>query len=351
MAIDWTKSMRQSFEYYTVDPYTWRDRDLLKTITACTIDRDESSSTLGSASIDMTESLNECYVRVYLVANQNGETDKYSLGTFLVQTPSVSFNGRVQSITADAYTPLIELKEKKPPIGYTVRKKTNIVNLVTSLCKENMRAPVIATNSSSTASRDFVAGVDDTWLEFLADLLHSAEFSFDLDTRGNVSFSPQQDVASLQPIWTYNDGNSSILYPDISINRDLYSIPNVVEVLYSGDSTTLFARAVNDDPNSLISTVGRGREIIYRVSNLSLLGTPTQGFLNTYAKQLLRNMSAVEYSLTYSHGYCPVRIGDCVRLNYPAAGLQNVKAKVVSQSITCKPGTPVSETAVFTKNL
>ena len=351
MAIDWTKSMQQLFEYYTVDPYTWRDRDLLKTITACTIDRDENSSTLGSASIDMTESLNECYVRVYLVVNQNGETDKEPLGTFLVQTPSVSFNGRVQSITADAYTPLIELKEKKHQIGYTVRKKTNIINLVTSLCKENMRTPVIATKSSSTASRDFVAGVDDTWLEFLTDLLGSADYSFGLDDRGNVIFSPQQDVVSLQPIWTYNDGNSSILYPDISINRDLYSIPNVVEVLYSGDSTTLFARAVNDDPNSLISTVGRGREIIHRASNLSLLGTPTQEFLNSYAKQLLRNMSAVEYSLTYSHGYCPVRIGDCVRLNYPAAGLQNVKAKVVSQSITCRPGTPVSETAIFTRNL
>ena len=44
-------------------------------------------------------------------------------------------------------------------------------------------------------------------------------------------------------------------------------------------------------------------------------------------------------------------MGDCVRLNYSRAGLTNVKAKVISQSIDCRPGCPVTETAVFTMNL
>ena len=50
---------------------------------------------------------------------------------------------------------------------------------------------------------------------------------------GRILFAPEQDVSSLQPIWTYNDDNSSILYSDISVDHDLYGIPNVVEVVYS----------------------------------------------------------------------------------------------------------------------
>ena len=65
--VDWTKSMQQTFEYYIVDPSTWKDTRLLNNVKSCTIDRDYEAQTLGSASIDITESLGECYIRVYLV--------------------------------------------------------------------------------------------------------------------------------------------------------------------------------------------------------------------------------------------------------------------------------------------
>ena len=69
--IDWLASMQQSFEYYTVDPITWKDVKRLDCVKSSSINRDDSVETLGSASIDVTEFLDECYVRVYLVANQN----------------------------------------------------------------------------------------------------------------------------------------------------------------------------------------------------------------------------------------------------------------------------------------
>ena len=40
-----------------------------------------------------------------------------------------------------------------------------------------------------------------------------------------------------------------------------------------------------------------------------------------------------------------------MRLNYIGAGITDVKAKVISQKISCKPGCKVDETAIFTKNL
>lgn len=138
---------------------------------------------------------------------------------------------------------------------------------------------------------------------------------------------------------------------EISEEYDLYGIPNVVEVVYSKNNSNFYVRVINDDPNSPTSTVSRGREIIYRDSNPEFSGEPTNYQIKEYANKLLQKLSTVEYKITFSHGYYPIRLGDCVLLNYKAAGINNVKAKVIKQSITCETGCKVTETAVYTSKL
>lgn len=349
--IDWTSSMQQTFEFYLVDPATWKDQRLIDTITECTINRDLSSSTLGSATINCNEVMDECYIRAYLVVNQNGYIEKIPLGTVLVQTPSIRFDGKKKSMSMDAYTPLIELKSTVPPIGYSILEKSNTMGVAANLCRENMRAPVVPITVDTELPSDFVSNLDDTWLSFLTDLIFNAKYRFGLDELGRVIFEPEQDTASLRSVWTYNDDNSSILYPDITNERDLYGIPNVVEVVYSTGVGYMFSRIVNDDENSPVSTVSRGREVVYRENNPNFAGVPSQEYIDNYATQLLRNLSCLEHTITYKHSYCPVRIGDCVTLNYKRAGISNIKAKIISQSIKCETGCPVEETAVYTTKL
>jgi hypothetical protein len=404
---DWTKSMQQTFEFYVVDPGTWKDSKLLTTVKSCAIDRDSTADTLGSASFDIAESVGECYIRVYLITVQNGVKEKYPLGTFLVQTPSSDFDGKIRSVTMDAYTPLLELTEKQPPIGYYVPRsfgqykvnkqsdgtyvKTddeieisygqrepglqtttgedvyfgttddnkevyycvvgNFMELAYRLTRDNLRAPVVKPEYNKPLTYDFVSDLEDTWLTFLKDLISNANYEFSLDEMGRVLFAPKQDTASLQPVWTYEDDDISILYPELSMDHDLYGVPNVVEVVYSSGTDLLHARVENTDENSPTSIPTRGREVVHREINPSLPGIPDQAQIDKYAEDLLRAMSAIDYTVTYTHGYCPVRPGDCVRINYSRAGLTNIKAKVISQSIKCEPGCPVTEKAVFSTNL
>lgn len=348
---DWSKSMQQTFEYYVVDPLTWKDKSRLNNVKSSTISWDATAETLGSASIDVTESVGECYIRIYLVAIQNGITEKFPLATVLVQTPSTKFDGKIVEASVDAYTPLLELKENPPPLGYSILKDENIMTIAYQLVREHARAPVVGTESTTNLYYDFVAETSDTWLTFIRDLIANDKYEFGLDELGRILFLPQQDTASLQPVWTYTDDNSSILYPEITYDHDLYGIPNVVEVVYSNGAEYYQSRVVNDDSNSPTSTISRGREIVYRDTNPSLSGNPTQEYIDEYAKRLLKELSSIEYSISYTHAYCPVRLGDCVRLNYAKAGLNGVKAKVVSQSIKCEPGCPVTEKAVFTQKL
>ena len=348
---DWKQSMQQTFEYYTVDPGTWMDVKEIKNVRSCTITRDSEVETLGSATIDVDEDLGETYVRVYLVTIQNDVKERHPLGTFLAQTPAANFDGKSSTASLDAYTPLLELKENPPPLGYSLLKGENVMDIAYRLAREHARAPVVKTESSSVLYYNFVANTNDTWLSYITDLIANAKYSFSIDELGRILFSPKQDTASLQPVWTYDDSNSSILYPDIDRKRDLYGIPNVVEVTYSNGADFYFARVVNDDPNSPVSTVSRGREIKRVVNNPDLAGNPTDYQVQEYAKQLLRDLSSLECTVTYRHGYCPTRMGDCVLLNYARAGINNVKAKVISQTIDCTPGCKVTEKAVYTTKL
>lgn len=349
--VDWKRSMQQTFEYYTVDPGTWKDVSKLNNVKACTINRDLSADTLGSATIDVTESLGECLIRVYLVTLQNGLKEKHPLGTFLIQTPSSDFNGKIRSVSMDAYTPLLELKENQPPLGYSILKGDNIMEKAYMIARDNARAPIVRTDSDKTLYDNFVANTDDTWVTYLRDLVSQAKYELALDELGRVLFSPIQDTASLQPVTTYNDDNSSILHPAISLDHDLYGIPNVVEVVYSKSGEHYYAKAVNNDPNSPTSTIARGREIKRRVVDPDMIGNPTEGEIQLYSERLLKELSSLEYTVSYTHAYDGTRLSDCVRLNYTRAELVDVKAKVISQSIKCVPGCPVTEKAVFTKKL
>lgn len=348
---NWSESMKQTFEYYEVDPHTWKDKKQIYSIIDSTIDRDSSSETLGGASFTTTENIGECYIRTYIITIQNGKREKFSLGTYMVQTPSYSFDGKVKTIDIDAYSPLIELKEKLPPLGFFIPKDTNILEESIVLMREKIRAPIVKTSNSENIPYEFVSNPSDTWLKFISDFVGSSKHRIQLDELGRVMFEPVIKTEAMTPSWIYDDGNSSILLPSISLENDLYGIPNVVEVIFSSDEYYLHSRVENTDEESPTSIINRGREIIHRVTEPDISGTITQTKIDKYANDLLKEMSSLQYSITYTHGYCPVKVGDCVILNYKKAGLNNVKARVISQSISCIPGTPVEEKAVFTNKL
>lgn len=353
---NWTASMQQTFEYYEVDPATWADLRQITNITSSSITRDASSDTGGSASFNVSSDLGELYIRVYLIIIQNRTRTKIPLGTYLCQSTSEGFDGKVKDVTVDAYAPLLELKEKHPPLGYAIgasqTNQVNVLYLATRLVSENVRAPVVGCESSYMLNQAFVAELDDTWFTFISDLLACAKYSLGVDELGQIIFIPDQDTNSLQPVFTYADNDISILQPDLNVDRDLYGIPNVLEVIYSkDDGGYVYSKVVNDDPDSPISTVTRGREVVQRITDPDIFGIPTQVQLDDYTKQKLRDLSTIEYTLTYTHGYCPVRVGDCVLINYERAGLNNRRAKVIRQSIKCETGCQVEETAVYTESL
>ena len=249
---DWSSSMQQTYEYYIVDPATWSDLEKLDNVENCTITRDLENETKGSASITSETDLSEKYVRCYLIAFQSGYTYKIPIGTHMYQAPGFDYNGKRHIVSQDGYTPLIELKESMPPVGYALRKSDPIMSLAYSIAIEHMRAPLIDCDNTKTLSKNFVSDVNDTCLTFLTDLIGTAGYEFAIDALGQIFFETTKDTSALQPVYIYNDDNSSILYPEVKMQRDLYGVPNVVEVVYSpSDGTPIYARAANNNKDSI----------------------------------------------------------------------------------------------------
>lgn len=355
---DWTKSMIQSFEYWVVDPRTWGDLYRLDTIRSSSVSRDSESETLETASFEIDnieeDSAVERYIRIYLITIQNRVTERHCMGTFLAQTPSFNYDGKISSNTLDAYSPLLELRDIYVPYGYYLERGSNILDNVYLLATENSRAPVIGSDGSAlnkTTITHFTSSQEDNWLTYLSSLLGQAEYHFDLDDFSRILMVPTKQPSAMQSKWTFDSGNSSILYPETTKECDLYGLPNVIEVLYSSNEKFYYSKVVNDDKDSPVSTVSRGREVWQRVTDPSITGNPSQEEFDEYANNLLKNMSTLTYTVTFKHGYCPVRVGDCVTIDYPEAGLDHVRAVITKQNISCVPGTPVVATAVYTKKL
>lgn len=351
--IDWTKPMRQSFEYVEIDPDGWKHKRVLDDIKSCSISYDADSETVGSASLDTTNDKGEMYIRTYLVVTQNRITERYPLGTFIYQSGEESYGKGPVSVSMNGYSPIHELEGDKPDVGYSIIKGSNIMSYVYRIMSEHMRAPITPSDSDSKLEDNFVANGDDTYLSFILDLIALSDFKVDLDGEGNVTFVKRAELENSVPIWTYTDDNSSILYPEIKKKYDIYGIPNVLEVVYSKTDTKnpIIVRIENNDENSPVSIPRRGRRILVRDTDPKVNGAQDINTLTEYAKKTLKELSTLTRVVSYKHGYCPVKVGDCVMLNYRAAGLVNVKAQVMTQSISCEPGCPVEETAKYTEEL
>lgn len=371
--VDWTKSMQQTFEFYTVDPNSWYDDQKLENIITCDMTHDATSDKRGNASITITEPLPECYIRTYLVVNQAGYMHKICLGTYLYMTSSDSFDGMKHNITMTGYTPMVELEEKLPPLGFhivgiTNRKHSGDAPMVTDAIKDIVTTYTRCEIENRTVIQkpllnDFVAGTNDNFLTVINNILNASslgQYILTVDEWGTIIVKDKPVLEDAIPTYIYTDDNSSILLPSLDTNDDIYGIPNVVEVLYTGDKRLPAIRVIvkNEDPTSIVSIPARGREIAKRFT-ITNIAAPVNDYseeavraqVTAQAERLLEAASTINKTISYSHGYCDVKVGDTVLINYERAGVTGIRAKVVSQRISCKPGCQVDEQAVYTKKL
>lgn len=359
MAVDWTEGIRETYRFYAVDVATWHDYLEIVDVDSCSITRDDTVETLETATMQMLDDPGEMYVRAYLVAEQGSLSETVALGTFLTQTSETSGDGKSRTAKLQCYSPLKELKDDCPPIGWYAGNGSVITDAVDAIMAAHCRAPYTSTRLSKRLQSSYVAGSGDTWLSVVKGLLGKAGMHLEISPEGIVSAVMDRDAASMQPSWTFDDGNSSIMLPDVTVTSDLSGIPNRYEAVYSGSSGSVVGVAQNDDPSSQVSTVSRGRIVLLRETNPSGLvssdsdkqAVPSKATADAFARRTLRAKSCLESTVEIEHAYCGTRVGDCVRVSTERYGGIDIIGRVSSQTLDCVTGMTVKSKVKYTTEM
>lgn len=327
--MDWSKGFSASYIAMQVNPKTWEDEGEIL-ITGGKIDRDIESALIESANIETTEDLGELWIRLYLVAKQGESAERVPLFTGLTSSPTRNLEGYNPSFSVDCFSVLTPCADRMLPRGWFAPKDGDGAEIIADLLSIS-GAEVETVKGGGTLTGAIVAESGETYLSMAHKVANAIGWQIRIDGRGKLHVEPfpSDTQASF-------DMDFDVIQPGIKDTRDWYSCPNVLRVTF--ESYAAIAR--DDDPESPLSTVNRGREIWAEESAQLSSSAP----LAAYAQQRLKELQSPAREITYTRRFMPdLRPGDVVSINYPEARIDGT-FRIKSQSIELGYGADTEET-------
>lgn len=220
---------------------------------------------------------------------------------------------------------------------YTVKAGTNVVSRVRQLIASTGERVGALTPSSETTNSDMMWGAGTNKLTIINELLDSAGY-FALWSDGNGQFRVEKYREPKDRPVTYQmlDNKDSIYIPTLSIDRDIYSIPNKVIMTAQGDgeSEAWTAVATNENESSPFSYQRRGRWVTD--VQLGIEATSLEN-LQSKAERRLRSLSATQATIEVQHAPVPgLKVNDVIRFRRNPADVDTL-ATVTKTSVNFDP--------------
>lgn len=340
--IDWSRSYNPTWRYFLVDCETWRDMRPLSSVTSCKVKFSRAAAIPEDVQVDVEDELPpESILRVYLDAEQDGVLERIPVAT-AVLTSRDELHGTVEKSTLRGYGTLMSLEDDVPALLATVAGGV-VVEQAAAVCESGM-APVVKPTDSTALESVVVADPKASKLAFARAIAAKAGYDVSSDAYGRTVFPRLPGVAAAPAITLVDDGET-VLVGDVKRKQDLRKVPNYCEVRVTNGTSTVVGSAVNDDRNSAVSTVARGRRVPLIIEDPDeLQGDVTAAEVAEFAAVQLEAASQVACTVSYSHDYAPVNVGDCIRL---VRGSLDVTAIVETMSISCDTSCRVEATASY----
>lgn len=219
-------------------------------------------------------------IRIYYgFTDALGESETVPVATMQVGaiTPTVTGDSRLghsQRGSVALEGTLAVLRDVELNAPYTVPAGALAVSVAASLVS-GAGLPVSVTDESSYAMRsDYTFAAEDAnLLAIVNKLLGFAGYaSAWTDAMGTVMLTPYVDPTGRTPVFTFEEGQRSVMLPEVPYSNDWASTPNVARLVYSTEDEVLAASCSNVDPEhpaSLVRRGGRERTVAESVSELS----------------------------------------------------------------------------------
>lgn len=342
--IDWSKGYTATYYMRVVDPITWRDPDPLAepnraeiisgSITRNTDALRESASLETSAVQDQIEQ----WIRIWRDVEQDGDHSHDAIFTGLATTPRNEFEGLFRSDALECYSVLKPADDVHLLRGYYVNEGTNGAEVIKDLLSVTPAPSTIAYSDSEEIpylEGTLVAEDGETHLTMIEKILTIINWRLVIDGYGNITICPKAS----EPSAIFDPYEMDILEPQIKMEADWFDVPNVFCAI--NDDITAIAR--DDDENSLLSTINRGREVWMTETSPSLADNET---IEEYANRRLKEEQILEKKASYNRRYVPeIAPTDLVLLHYPEQNLNGL-FMITSQSIDLNHDGKTNEEAV-----
>lgn len=327
-----------SAEYYIsfVDIPTWSDMERIE-ITGGSINRSDSEL-MQSADIDCVNYsyTDERLIRVWLNISQNGDNGHIPLFTGWGSSPGRNIKGYYETNTLQCYSVLKPAQDILLPPGWYAPVDADSENLIRELLKPT-HAPVNFSAVPPKLQSALIAEENETNLSMAEAIAYAVGYQMKIEGDGRIDFTPMpKTVDDFEPVASFDSRLNDILEPSLTVTHDWYNCPNVFRAIVDGVS----AVARDDDPNSIFSTVSRGREIWAQETSCDLNEDES---INEYATRRLKELQKTYRTISYDRRFMPnIYPSDCVELNYPAQDIRGLFL-VTSQTITLGYNAKTSE--------
>jgi len=331
--INYSNGISATYYAARVNPQTWADAEELPIVSG-KITKKASSSLVVSADITVREDIGpDEWIRVYMIAEQGGARERIPLFTGIASNPKREIKGNTQEYDMDCYSILKVANDILLPLGWFAPARTKGGELIKILLSD-LPCPVELDEGSPNIISSFVAGDSDSKLSVAQEIAEAINWQIKVHGDGSVRICPKP----LTIAGTFDNIENDIVETSVSDNRDIFSVPNVLRVTLSGSAAT----ARDDDPDSVYSTVNRGREIWKQEAAKLAAGES----LGEYAMRRLKELQNPSRKLDYTRRFQPdVDVNDLVSIIYPKQGIGDV-FRVQSQTIELSHGSKVKEEAI-----
>ena len=329
--INWDRGMTSETYITLVDPVTWHDTERIE-ITGGSISR-TNEGLRNAADIEFVnyDQSSERWIRVWMDCRQEGGSDHVALFTGLASSPDRNIKGTLVTNKVTCNSVLQPADDILLPRGWFVPAKANAATVIRDLLTVSP-APVEVGTGAPNLLESIVAEDNETRLSMVTKILEAIGWRMQICGDGTIVIGEEASEISVM----FDPIENDCIETELTVEYDWYSAPNVFRAVTDTDAVTIR----DEDPDSRLSTVTRGREIWMEETDCKLNdGESLQG----YAERRLKEEQTVVYKVKYKRRFHPdILVSDRVGLHYPAQDIQGTFI-VESQSIELGLGATTSE--------
>lgn len=340
--IDFSMHYSVDWHVYRVNTDTWDETEELPNVVNASVDRDctDDVPLLETSSLNFdiaaASEFRDGWYRIIADVTQGASCMRIPISTNYYHLTNETFDYGIKSISAEGQSSLYPASELRMQDGAFVPKDSNGADWVVRHLRSCISAPVRKVDEKGfVLKRHVVYDSNDTVLSAVWSVLDAGKWCMQIDGNGIVNVMPKPKT----PMLVISDSNTRLLEPEVKRAYTRKGIPNRYIVRDGNEEVVV----VNDDPNSITSTVNVGHYVDAQIdTNPYLLAGES---IYTYARRKLEELSTIAITYDYTREYYPgVYPMSLLEFTLPNNGL-NGELRVARQKLTLDQGIEVSETA------